>query len=125
MSRALILVVDDEPGITAFMGACLRQQGYEVVEASDGEQALQAMERILPALIILDILMPKLDGFEVCRRIREWSQVPIIMMSGSATAEDRTESIRLGADDFLHKPFNIDELITRVEALLPYPPVVE
>ena len=125
MNRVRILVVDDDPGITALVGACLQQQGYEVVEASDGGQALQAMEQTLPALVILDVFMPKLDGFEVCRRIREWSQVPIMMMSGSATEEDRARALRLGADDFLQKPFRIDELIARVEALLPCPPVVE
>ena len=118
MGKARILVVDDEPGILAFVGACLRQEGYEVIEASDGEQGLQVMEETLPALVLLDRSMPRLDGFEVCRRIREWSQVPIIMISAGGGEQDKAKALRLGADDYLVKPFGLDELTARVKAML-------
>ena len=118
MRKTRILVVDDEPAVLGFVSACLRRHGYEVAMASDGEQALQAMEETPPELVILDIVMPKLDGFEVCRRIREWSQVPIIMLSARAGEQDKVRCLRLGADDYLVKPFGIEELIARVEAVL-------
>ena len=118
MSKARILVVDDEPSILKYVSASLRRQQYEVVQAIDGEQALLAMEETLPALLILDIAMPKLDGFEVCRRIREWSQVPIIMLSAREGAEDKVKCLRMGADDYLVKPFSVEELLARVEAVL-------
>ncbi len=118
MSKARILVVDDEPSILKHVSVSLRLQQYEVVQAIDGEQALLAMEENLPALLILDIAMPKLDGFEVCRRIREWSQVPIIMLSAREGAEDKVKCLRMGADDYLVKPFSVEELLARVEAVL-------
>ncbi|MDO8750057.1 MAG: response regulator [Dehalococcoidia bacterium] len=118
MSKGCILVVDDEPSIVKFVGDSLRQEGYEVVKASDGEQALRAAEQTVPMLIILDIGLPKLNGFEVCQRIREWSHVPIIILSARLGEEDKVKALQLGSDDYLVKPFGISELIARVEAVL-------
>ncbi len=110
--------MDDEPSIRKFLRASLKQEGYDVIEAADGEEALQLMEQTLPDLVILDLVMPKLDGFEVCRQIREWSLVPIIVLSGRLEEAHKVRSLRLGADDYLTKPFGIDEMIARVEAVL-------
>lgn len=110
--------MDDELSILKFVSASLRSAGYEPVLARDGEEALQAIEETLPDLIILDITMPKLDGFEVCRRVRQWSQVPIIMLSARGGEEDKVACLRAGADDYLVKPFWIEELMARVEAVL-------
>ena len=118
MAKTRVLVVDDEASIRKFVRSSLQQEGYEPIEASDGEQALQAMEQTIPELVILDITMPKLDGMEVCRRIREWSSVPIIMLSARQDERDKVQALRLGADDYLAKPFSIEELIARVEAVL-------
>ena len=118
MPKTRILVADDDNIIQRFVSACLREQGYEVMLASDGDLALQAVEEVLPDLVILDIMMPKVDGFEVCRRVREWSQVPIVVLSARINEQDRVRCLRLGADDYLVKPFGIDELIARVEAVL-------
>jgi DNA-binding response OmpR family regulator len=84
----------------------------------DGEEALRVIEQTLPALVILDITMPKLDGFEACRRVREWSQLPIIMLSARGGEQDKVKCLDLGADDYLVKPFAIGELLARVEAVL-------
>jgi two-component system KDP operon response regulator KdpE len=118
MTQTHILLVDDEAAIRRFVGASLRAEGYEVSLAEDGEEALQAVEETLPDLVILDIRMPKMDGFEVCRRVREWSHVPIIMLSAMDEERDRVKCLRLGADDYLVKPFGIQELMARVEAVL-------
>ncbi len=118
MPKTRVLVVDDEASIRKFVRSSLQQEGYDTVEASDGEQALQVVEQTLPSLVILDINMPKLNGMEVCRRIREWSSVPIIMLSAREDDRDKVQALRLGADDYLSKPFSIEELIARVEAVL-------
>jgi two-component system KDP operon response regulator KdpE len=118
MVKTRVLLVDDEPGIRRFVGASLRAEGYEVSLATDGEEALRAVEETLPDLVILDIRMPKMDGLEVCRRTREWSHVPIIMLSAMDEEQDRVKCLRLGADDYLVKPFGIQELMARVEAVL-------
>ncbi len=118
MSNELILVVDDETTIRKNVTAALRLGEYRSVEASDGVQALEVMELTLPDLVILDINMPNLDGFQVCQRIREWSQVPIIMVSARIDEQDKVKALRLGADDYLVKPYGIDELLARVEAVL-------
>ena len=118
MSQTHILIVDDEPSILRFVGAGLRTEGFEVTEATDGEQAVQAVEESSPDLMILDIMMPKMDGFEVCRRVREWSHVPIIMLSAMADPIDKVRSLNLGADDYLVKPFGINELLARIKAVL-------
>lgn len=118
MRQTHILVVDDEVSVLRFLRAMLRDNGYEVLTASDGVEALQTLEKELPDLVILDIMMPRMDGFEVCRRIREWSPVPIIMLSVRGDEGDKVKCLDLGADDYITKPFAAKELIARVGAVL-------
>ena len=118
MKKTRILVVDDELSITKFLRANLEAKGYEVLTAMDGTEALQMIEMELPDLVILDIMMPKMDGFEVCRRLREWSQVPIIMLSARGHEQDKIKCLDLGADDYITKSFGAGELIARVSAVL-------
>jgi len=113
-----ILLVDDEIGIIKFVRAKLAVQGYDVLTAMDGAQAIHVFETELPDLIVLDITMPKMDGFEVCSRIREWSQIPIIMLSARGDEMDKVKCLELGADDYITKPFGAKELIARVSAVL-------
>ena len=118
MKKTRILVVDDELSIIKFLRANLEASGYEVLAAMDGAEALQTFEIELPDLVVLDIMMPKMDGFEVCRRLREWSQVPIIMLSARGDVSDKVKCLDLGADDYITKPFGAGELIARVSAVL-------
>ncbi|MDY6907185.1 MAG: response regulator transcription factor [Chloroflexota bacterium] len=130
MEGERILVVDDDPGVLKFVGANLRARDYEVLEARDGREALQAMEEAMPHLIILDIMLPLIDGYEVCRRIRAWSQVPIIMLSAKGDERDKVLCLELGADDYVTKPFAVEELLARVRSVLrrsratPTPPTI-
>jgi len=105
MSKTRILVVDDELSIIKFLRANLESRGYEVLTAMDGAEALQTIEMELPDLVILDIMMPEINGFEVCRRLREWSQIPIIMLSARGDASDKVKCLDIGADDYITKPF--------------------
>lgn len=118
MRQERILLVDDEASIRRFLGARLRIEGFEVMEAVNGEEALRAVEESSPDLVLLDIRMPRMDGFEVCRRVREWSDVPIIMLSAMADPGDKAKCLNLGADDYLVKPFGISELMERITAVL-------
>ena len=117
MHRPCVLIVDDDLAIIKFLRANLKAWGYEVLAAMDGAEALQALEMELPDLVILDIMMPKMDGFEVCRRLREWSQLPVIMLSARGDIEDKVKCLNLGADDYITKPFGVGELIARVKAV--------
>jgi len=118
MRKTRILVVDDELSIIKFLRATLKAESYEVLTAMDGAEALQNIEMELPDLMILDIMMPKVDGFEVCRRLREWSQIPIIMLSARGDEGDKVKCLELGADDYITKPFGTSELVARVRAVL-------
>ena len=118
MIKTRILVVDDELSIVKFLRANLETKGYDVLTAMDGAQALQTVEMELPDLVILDIMMPKMNGFEVCRQLREWSQIPIIMLSARGDEKDKVKCLDLGADDYITKPFGASELIARVSAVL-------
>ncbi len=118
MKKERILIADDELSIVKFLRATLKDNDYEVLVAMDGSEAVRTAELELPDLVILDIMMPNIDGFEVCRQIREWSQVPIIMLSARANEDDKVKCLNLGADDYVTKPFGKDELIARVQALL-------
>ncbi len=118
MSKTRILIVEDELSIIKFLRANLESKGYKVLAAVDGAEALHTFEMELPALVILDIMMPKMDGFEVCRKLREWSQVPIIMLSARGDVSDKVKCLSLGADDYITKPFGVGELIARVRAVL-------
>ncbi len=118
MSKKRILVVDDELSIIKFLRANLEASGYEVLTAADGAEAIQTVEMELPDLMILDITMPKMDGFEVCRRLREWSSIPILMLSARGDERDKVKCLDLGADDYITKPFGASELIARVKAVV-------
>ena len=111
-----ILVVDDEKNIVDIVAFNLHKEGYEVLFAYDGQQGLAIAQAENPELILLDIMMPKMDGFEVCRKIREKSQVPIIMLTARAEEVDKVLGLELGADDYVTKPFSVRELMARVKA---------
>ena len=115
MSRK-VLVVDDEKNIVDIVAFNLHKEGYEVLCAYDGQQGLTLAQMESPELVLLDIMMPKMDGFEVCRRIRERSQVPIIMLTARAEEVDKVLGLELGADDYVTKPFSVRELMARVKA---------
>jgi DNA-binding response OmpR family regulator len=113
-----ILVVDDEPQIVDLLRSYLRRDGFDVDEAGDGEAALAACARRIPDLVILDLMLPKVDGREVCRRIRETSQTPIIMLTARDEETDKLLGLELGADDYITKPFSPREVLARVRAVL-------
>src|SRR5512142_1102938 len=113
-----ILIVDDEPRYLRLLEANLKTEGYTVVTASDGLQAIDAYSAQPVDLILLDIMMPRLDGFATCQRIREFSNVPIIMLTAKGEEQDRVKGLDLGADDYLVKPFSATELLARVRAVL-------
>lgn len=113
-----ILVVDDEKNIIDVVKAYLIKEGFEVLTAMDGETALHILSKEDVHLVVLDLMLPKLSGEEVCRRIRATSAVPIIMLTAKAEEEERIEGISIGADDYLTKPFSARELVVRIRALL-------
>ncbi len=113
-----ILIVDDEKTIVDIMNYNLRKEGFETVEAYDGEAGLALALSENPDLILLDIMMPKMDGYEVCKQIRKTSQVPIIMLTARAEELDKVMGFELGADDYVTKPFGMRELMARVRANL-------
>jgi two-component system KDP operon response regulator KdpE len=116
--RTNILVIDDEPRLVRFVRSNLESAGYEVLAASDGRTALEVTEKEEPNLILLDIMLPEMDGYEICRRIREFSEVPIIMLTARGAEEDKVRGLELGADDYLTKPFGANELLARIKAVL-------
>ncbi len=113
-----ILVVDDEKGIVEIVRAYLEREGYRVIAAYDGRAALETFEKESPDLIILDIMLPALDGREVCRAVRARSAVPIIMLTARDDSADKIVGLELGADDYVTKPFDPKELVARVKAVL-------
>lgn len=116
--KPLIVAADDDPQLLRLVTRNLQLDGYEVVAAGDGQQALGRIEEKLPDLVILDVMMPKLDGFAVCERVREFSAVPIIIVTARGQDQDKIRGLDLGADDYLTKPFSVDELLARVRAVL-------
>ena len=119
MSSELILLVDDEPSIIQLARMYFERDSFRVQEAGDGEAALEAVIKHRPALIVLDVMLPKLDGFEVCRKLRSsGDQTPIIMLTARDEDIDKIIGLELGADDYLTKPFNPRELIARAKAIL-------
>lgn len=112
-----ILVVDDEPEILRLVESVLSGP-FNVKSTSSAAEALAVVEREVPDLVVLDLLMPGMDGFEVCRRLRRWSQVPILMLSGRDRPGDKALALDLGADDYLTKPFNVEEFLARIRAIL-------
>jgi DNA-binding response OmpR family regulator len=118
MAGELILVVDDEENIIDLVQLYLEREGYRVESALDGGKALEMIEKEEPALVVLDIMLPVVDGFDVCRSVRANSDVPIIMLTARDDDIDKIVGLELGADDYLTKPFNPRELVARVRAIL-------
>jgi DNA-binding response OmpR family regulator len=116
--KTVVLVVDDEPKIVRFVRAELEAAGYEVHSASDGATALEMLQAKQPDLLVLDIIMPGMDGFEVLKRSREISSVPVILLTARGSDADKVRGLDLGADDYLTKPFSPDELSARIRAVL-------
>ncbi|MCX7682103.1 MAG: response regulator transcription factor [Anaerolineae bacterium] len=116
--RELILVVDDEPRMTRFIRMNLELEGYQVIEAHNGLEALEKARTSLPDLVVLDVMMPELDGFETLEMLREVSNVPVIMLTVRADEEDKVRGLELGADDYITKPFGAREFVSRVKAVL-------
>lgn len=118
MKRLCIMVVDDEPEVRRLLKRCLEPEGYDVITASDGDSALAVMGKCQPDLVILDIVMPGLDGFEVLEFIRQRSDIPIIMLTGKQEVTTVRDALISGADDYLRKPFHPRELVARIRAKL-------
>ena len=120
MSRT-VLIVDDEPNIVLSIKFLINQQSYEVRTAGNGEEALQELRRQIPDLILLDIMMPKPDGYEVCQLIRstpEWKDIPVIMLTAKGRDVEKQKGLAMGADDYITKPFATHELVAKVRAVL-------
>ena len=117
MKRFRILVVDDEERILNFLSAKLKASGYEVLTAPNGVKGLEQVQAQEPDLVVLDLLMPKMDGLEMLKQLRTFSPVPVIILTAKGTDTDRIKGLKLGADDYLPKPFNPDELVARIEAI--------
>jgi DNA-binding response OmpR family regulator len=116
--KTTILAADDDPQLLRLVTRNLQLEGYDVLAASDGQQALTQIEQEVPDLVLLDVMMPKMDGFTVCHRVREFSTVPIIIVTARGQDQDKVRGLDLGADDYLTKPFSVDELLARVRAVL-------
>jgi two-component system alkaline phosphatase synthesis response regulator PhoP/two-component system response regulator ResD len=114
----VILVADDDQHIVELVSMYLRKEGYRVESASDGDQALRKTAELKPALLVLDIMMPGPDGLQVCRALRRRSDVPILLLTARSSDIDKIAGLRFGADDYVTKPFNPDELVARVDAVL-------
>ena len=118
MKTTTILVVDDERRYRELLEMNLTRRGYRVLQAADGLSAVNQVEQALPDLVMLDLMLPDMDGYEVCRRIREYSSVPIIMLTAKAEPAEKVRGLAIGADDYVTKPFSADEVLARVEAVL-------
>lgn len=116
--KTTIVTADDDPQLLRLVVRNLEFEGYEVHTASDGQQALELIERTSPDLILLDVMMPRMDGLTVCERVREFLTVPIIIVTARGQDQEKVRGLDLGADDYLIKPFNIEELLARVRAVL-------
>ncbi len=114
-----LLIVDDEENLSSMLAAALRHHGFDVTTASNGREALDAVPTVRPDLILLDVMMPDLDGFEVCRRLRtEGDRTPVLFLTARDSTEDKVRGLTLGGDDYLEKPFSLDELVARAQAVL-------
>ncbi len=116
--KTTILIVDDDLQLLQLVALNLELEGYAVLLASDGQQALSQIETHAPDLVLLDVMMPRMSGFAVCHRVREFSTVPIIIITAQGRSQDKVRGLDLGADDYLTKPLNMDELLARVRAVL-------
>jgi len=118
MREDTILIIDDDQDLAKIVQLSLEREGYQTVIATSGLEGLQEAYRVQPDLVILDIMMPGMDGWEVCRRLGEMSNVPILMLTAKGTEVDIVKGLQIGADDYLTKPFSVAELIARIQALL-------
>jgi two-component system KDP operon response regulator KdpE len=118
MQERKILIVDDEAGLRELVRINLEHEGFAVIQAENGAQGLAMAREELPDLVIMDVMMPEMDGWEACRQLREFSQVPVLMLTARVQSQDIVTGLDSGADDYLGKPFNMDELMARVRALL-------
>ena len=118
MNNRKILIVDDDQNICELLRLYIEKEGYTTAEAHDGEQAVELFNREQPALILLDIMLPKMDGWQVCREIRKTSDVPIIMLTAKGEVFDKILGLELGADDYVVKPFEAKEVVARIRAVL-------
>jgi two-component system KDP operon response regulator KdpE len=117
-NEPLVLVADDEPRITKLVAITLADEGFRVVTAAGGEEALRKTDEVRPDVVLLDIVMPDLDGIEVMRQLREWRPVPTILLTAKGSTADKARGLDLGADDYIAKPFHPDELAARVRAVI-------
>ncbi|MHB8508294.1 MAG: response regulator transcription factor [Candidatus Dormibacteria bacterium] len=117
-TQVKVLVVDDDPMIVSFLRTGLRYEGFVVAEARDGAEALQVAAEFKPDLVVLDLMMPGIDGYEVCRRLRGDPHLGILMLTAKDEVQDRVAGLDLGADDYIVKPFDFDELLSRMQAIL-------
>ena len=118
MENKKVLVVDDEAKIRKVVSAYLKKEGFEVKEAEDGQKAIEIVESFQPDLMVLDLMLPKISGEEVCQRVRQKSELPILMLTAKNTEDDKIMGFNYGADDYLIKPFSNKELIARIKAIL-------
>ena len=118
MTKGEILIVDDEPGIIRLISMYMEREGFQTTSARTGAEAIEIVERTSPALVVLDIMLPDIDGWEVCREIRRKSDVPIIMLTAREGDEDKIVGLEIGADDYVTKPFVPRELVARAKAIL-------
>src|SRR6266487_1913234 len=118
LKKTTVLTADDDPHLLRLVMRNLELEGYEVLTASDGQQALEQIKAHTPDLVLLDVMMPKMDGFTVCQQVRAFSAVPIIIVTARGQDQDKVRGLDLGADDYLTKPFSIEELLARVRAVL-------
>jgi DNA-binding response OmpR family regulator len=118
LKKVTILTADDDPQLLRLIARNLELEDYQVLTASDGQQALELIEARSPDLVLLDVMMPRMDGFTVCQRAREFSLVPIIIITARGQDQDKVRGLDMGADDYLTKPFSVDELLARVRSVL-------
>jgi DNA-binding response OmpR family regulator len=118
VKKTTIVAADDDPQLLRLMMRNLQFEDYDVIPTSNGQQALEEIKGQVPDLVLLDVMMPRMDGFTVCQRVREFSTVPIIIVTARGQDQDKVRGLDLGADDYLTKPFSVDELLARVRAVL-------
>lgn len=116
--KTLIVIADDDPHLLRLIARNLQFEGYEVIVANNGQQAIEQITSHTPDLVILDVMMPHMDGFTVCQRVREFSTVPIMIVTAHRQDQEKVRGLDLGADDYLTKPFSVNELLARVHAVL-------
>lgn len=113
-----ILLVDDDPQLIKLVNSNLKSVGYKVLLAMDAPSAIDIIDREMPDMVILDIMLPGIDGYGLCQRIREFTDIPIVMLTAKVEDADKVKGLKLGADDYITKPFNVEELLARIEAVL-------